>query len=299
MPNYYDTDLKKMVMINVFEKTLLQLFAEGKIRGTTHTSIGQEYIPVAVLPFMENNDFVISNHRGHGHYLALTGDQEGLLCEIIGKEGAVCHCYGGSQQLYSGNFMTLGVQGENVSIATGIAWSFKHEKKKNISYVYIGDGTLGRGSVYESLNIASVNKLPLVIIIENNEIAMTTPISNNLAGSIEKRARAFDVDYVHIEGHNLDEIRKALSEPIQLVREKCRPLVIEFVTQRLSAHSKGDDTRSEEKINKIKEDSWYYQLLNEEPERLKLFEEEAKDKIGSILETIIQKPIEGALLYEK
>lgn len=299
MFNYSDIDLERMITINKFEKTILDLFSKGKIRGTTHTSIGQEYIPVSMREFMLENDFVISNHRGHGHYISLTGDVEGLLCEIMGKEGAVCSCYGGSQQLYAGNFMTLGIQGEGVSIGTGIAWTFKHEKNPNICYVYVGDGTWGRGSMYESLNMASLYKLPLVIITENNGIAMTTPISDNMAGNIENRAHAFDVDYIQVTSQDISEIRSQLADKIKAVREGAKPLVIEFITQRLAAHSKGDDTRTEEEIKLNAEKSWYYRFKKEDPERLRAVEETVDKKMNGILNKVMEKSEEGNLLYEE
>ena len=103
--------VSELLTIRLFEKKLLELYGEGKINGTTHTCIGQEEIPVAVMSVLSNDDYVFSNHRGHGHYLARFGDIEGLFAEIMGKEGAMCSGVGGSQHIKKDNYYSTGVQG--------------------------------------------------------------------------------------------------------------------------------------------------------------------------------------------
>jgi pyruvate dehydrogenase E1 component alpha subunit len=289
MYSYSEEDLKKMLLIRNVELAILDLFSEGLVKGTAHTCLGQEYIPVSLSPFMVKDDFIISNHRGHGHYLSLSGDVEGLLSEIMDKDGAVCNGIGGSQHILHRNFMSTGIQGEGIAVSTGIAWTYKYSRSKNICYIYIGDGTFGRGTVYESLNLAALHRLPLVVIVENNGIAMTTHIKDNMAGSIEGRAKAFGIDYLFVESHNPEEIRQMIENSISRVRTFGGPLVIEFKTQRISAHSKGDDTRTKEEIEEIQEQYWYNCFKRENPELLKKCEEEVILEVETILERIKKK----------
>jgi pyruvate dehydrogenase E1 component alpha subunit len=205
-----DADLELMLSIRHFELTLLDLFALGKITGTTHTCLGQEYIPVALRTEIDHDDYVFSNHRGHGHYLARFGDRHGLLAEIMGREGAVCNGVGGSQHILRDRYLSTGVQGESVPVAVGAALHLKHTEPGQIAVVHIGDGTWGKGAVYEGLNMAALWHLPLVLVVEHNGIAQSTPTTAHLAGSIEGRARAFGIEHQLVTGNDLAAIRALL-----------------------------------------------------------------------------------------
>ncbi len=122
-----DTDLARLLLIRHFELAVLALYDRGKLAGTTHTCLGQEYIPVALAPLLTERDFVLSNHRGHGHYLARFEDPEGLLAELMGREGAVCNGVGGSQHLYRDRYLSTGVQGESLPVAAGVALHLKRQ----------------------------------------------------------------------------------------------------------------------------------------------------------------------------
>ena len=125
--------IRELLKIRIFEKKLLELFNDGKINGTTHTCIGQEEVALSVVKNINDDDFIFSNHRGHGHYLARFDDMEGLFCEIIGKVGAVCNGVGGSQHIKRDNYFSTGIQGESVPVATGVAYDLKLKKTKLIT----------------------------------------------------------------------------------------------------------------------------------------------------------------------
>lgn len=251
------TIVKKLVKIRLFEEKLLELFSEGKINGTTHTCIGQEEIAVAVMSLTKENDYIFSNHRGHGHYLAKFEDYKGLFCEIMGKDGAVNNGVGGSQHINRHNYYSTGIQGESVPVSAGVALSLK-KNNSDISISFIGDGTWGEGAVYESLNMSSLWQLPTVVICENNQISQSTPSKKNLSGTIQKRANAFNIDYVEIpEDLKVNEIVEILYPLFNKVRSNRSPLVVEVKTKRISSHSKGDDTRSEKEISELKSRDWY------------------------------------------
>src|SRR5262249_5406730 len=137
------------------EQRLLDLFAQGKLFGTVHTCIGQEWVGVAVAEALAEGDVVFTNHRGHGHYLARTDDVDGLVAEVMGKQSGVCGGRGGSQHLCGGGVYSNGIQGGIVPVAAGMALAHKLRGTGRVAVVFIGDGTLGEGAVYETLNIAS------------------------------------------------------------------------------------------------------------------------------------------------
>ncbi|TWP48832.1 thiamine pyrophosphate-dependent dehydrogenase E1 component subunit alpha [Lentzea tibetensis] len=256
-----DEDLELLVGIRHFELALLRMFDEGKLNGTTHTCLGQEYVPVALAPLLDG-DFVLSNHRGHGHYLAHTRDPEGLLAEIMGRAGAVCNGVGGSQHVHTEGFLSTGVQGQSLPLAVGIGLHHKRIGSGQIAVAYVGDGTWGEGTVYEALNMASLWQVPVLVVVEHNGIAQSTPTALEMAGNIGDRARAFGVDFLSVSSKDVSEIRSLVSPVIARVRDEHRPAVIEFRTTRVGPHSKGDDTRSADEIASVRAADWYAALAD-------------------------------------
>jgi TPP-dependent pyruvate/acetoin dehydrogenase alpha subunit len=240
---------ERMYFIRRFEETLLDLFSQGKLVGTTHTYIGQEANGVGIIDHLERErDVVFSNHRCHGHYLAFTDDAFGLLCEVMGRAPGVCGGKGGSQHLCNGNFYSNGVLGSIVPVATGIALAEKTKGTGAVSTVFLGDGTLGQGVTYESLNMASLWSLPVLFVVENNHYAQSTPVELELAGSIPARAAAFGIETVELETTDVEEVHEAAGRAVARVRESVAPFFLAIDTYRFSPHSKGDDNRDPAEI---------------------------------------------------
>jgi acetoin:2,6-dichlorophenolindophenol oxidoreductase subunit alpha len=277
-----DEDLQRLLFIRRFEEKVLDLFAEGQASGTTHTCLGQEYIPVAISPLLEQQDFVLSNHRGHGHYLARYDDPEGLLAEIMGRSGAVCNGVGGSQHLYRPGFLSTGVQGESLAVGLGVALHFKKSGKQALVVAYIGDGTWGEGCVYEVLNMAQLWQVPLVVIVENNQIAQSTPASSHLAGTIAKRAESFGVFYHHVDDTDIGVIRAAVAPLLARTRATRLPLVIEFATVRLGPHSKGDDHRQPAEMARLIARDWHARYAEMIPSRFAAADALATSRVESV-----------------
>ncbi|MDA1174899.1 MAG: polysaccharide biosynthesis protein, partial [Chloroflexi bacterium] len=183
-------------LIRALENQLLGLFAEGKLNGTVHTCLGQEWTGIAVASALNDGDYVVSNHRGHGHYISFTQDIDGLMAELMGRESGVAHGFGGSQHLAKDGFFSNGILGGMVPISVGLAASHAYAGRSGIAVAFMGDGALGEGIVYESLNLASLRNAPLLLVVENNGYAQSTPQSQFLSGSIAGRATAFDVPIV-------------------------------------------------------------------------------------------------------
>ncbi len=239
------------ILIREVEQRLLDLFAAGKLFGTVHTCIGQEWVGVAVAGALRPGDLVFSNHRCHGHFLARTGNVDGLVAEIMGKQSGVCGGRGGSQHLCDRGhgFFSNGVQGGIVPVAAGLAFSLKLRQSENIAVVFIGDGTLGEGAVYEALNMASKWELPLLVVLENNRYAQSTAQEQTLAGEIAARAAAFDIPTRQGSTWDPKGLVELAAECVGQVRRQGRPMFIQVDTYRLMAHSKGDDDRDRAEVD--------------------------------------------------
>lgn len=230
------------LLIRETEQALLRLFSEGLLSGTTHTCLGQELCQMSVVRALNDpHDAVLSNHRNHGHFLTYSGDFFGLVAEIMGREGGVCGGIGGSQHLAFRGFHSNGVQGGMTAIGVGHGLAMRN-RGSGVAAVIVGDGTLGQGLLYESLNLASVWELPVLFVVENNGIAQTTPTSTTTSGSIEGRAAAFGIEKWRLDDSAPDFLENVESV-VAAVRASRRPGFLIIDTMRMGPHSKGDDLR--------------------------------------------------------
>jgi TPP-dependent pyruvate/acetoin dehydrogenase alpha subunit len=281
-------DLRLLLLIRHFETALLDLFGQGLLHGTTHTCLGQEPVPVALRPLLHDDDFVFSNHRGHGHYLARFDDPEGLLAEIMGRAGAVCGGIGGSQHLKRGRYLSTGVQGESLPVAAGAALHLSRREPGRLACVHIGDGTWGEGAVYEALNMAALWRLPLLVAVEHNGIAQSTPTGAQLAGTIAGRAAAFGIEHLRVVADDVGPMRERLAAPLARVRAGAGPLVVEFATRRLGPHSKGDDPRSPAELEALRAADWYTRGFA--LESFARLDREQRDRVAAVVRDVTARP---------
>ncbi len=243
---------RSLYRIRLFEETVLENFTRGLFSGTTHTYLGQEANAVGIISGLEAEDIVFSNHRCHGHFLAYGGDLHALFAELMGRSTGLCAGRGGSQHLHWKNFYSNGVQGGIVPIATGMAYAENLLKHSSIVIAFLGDGTLGEGVIYEAFNMASLWRVPILYVVENNHIAQTTPIEMTLAGSIPSRFEAFGIPAIEMDTSDVLEILPASQSLIHDVRSARKPQALILNTCRFGPHSKGDDTRLGEFIDQMK-----------------------------------------------
>ena len=279
--NSNTTILETAYLIRRIETSFLELFQEGFLRGTVHTCVGQELSAVSICHYLNQNDFVVSNHRGHGHFIAHTNDASLLVSELLGKSSGASKGIGGSQHLFYKNFLSNGIQGNMSPVSAGMAYAEKLYSKDRIVTIFIGDGTLGEGAVYETLNLISLLKLPLLVVLEDNDIAQSTPQKKYLSGTIKGRATAFGIKYIETTTLDVEDLFKNTNEAVNFVRKNKKPAFCHIKTSRLNAHSKGDDTRDIETLNNLRKDD----ILN------KCFESnsniEIKNKVNSFVVKII------------
>ncbi len=243
---------RTMVLIRRFEERLLNEFSRGALVGTTHTYIGQEANAAGIFSVVEGGDVVFSNHRCHGHFLAYGGDAYRLAAELMGKTTGLVGGRGGSQHIHWHNFYSNGIQGGIVPIATGMALAERERGTRQVVLVFLGDGTLGQGVVYESLNLASLWKLPILFVLENNRYAQTTPVEKAVAGSMAGRFTAFGIPVWERETSDVVEVHDLAQEALAHVRAGQGPASLILHTYRFAAHSKGDDPRPVEEIAYIR-----------------------------------------------
>lgn len=283
---------RQLYNIRYFEETVLENFPKGLFFGTTHVYIGQEANAVGVLSKRNPDDIVFSNHRCHGHFIAYGGDPRSLFAELMGKKTGVCGGRGGSQHLQWRNFYSNGVQGGIVPIAAGMALAEKIHKKKVVTIVFLGDGTMGEGTVYESLNLASLWKVPILFVVENNHIAQTTPVGLSIAGEIKTRFTAFDIPVNELDTSDVVEILAMANKTMTEVRKNLAPQAIILNTCRFAPHSKGDDTRLIDEISQMRRERdpiWIHAQRLEETER-RMIEDQVRLEIQTAFQQALQDP---------
>ena len=256
--NTYLTIYEKMLLIRRFEEKAGQLYGMGKIGGFCHLYIGQEAVVVGVDLVKKKGDQVITSYRDHGHMLSCGMDPKGVMAELTGKKtgyskgkGGSMHMFSKSKDFYGGH----GIVGAQVPIGAGLAFANKYKKNKNVCFTYFGDGAANQGQIYETFNMASLWKLPVVFIIENNQYAMGTSI--NRASSTQKlfsRGQAFNIPGKLVDGMDVLKVSKATEEAATNCRNGNGPYILEMNTYRYKGHSMSDPAkyRSREEVQNVK-----------------------------------------------
>jgi 2-oxoisovalerate dehydrogenase E1 component len=248
--------------------------------------VGQEFSAVAFAGQLQERDFIFSNHRCHGHYISFTKDYKGLIAELMGKEIGTCGGVGSSQHLCKNNFYSNGIQGGIVPVAAGMALANKIKENDSVGIVFIGDGTLGEGVVYETMNIISKWDIPLIIVCENNKYSQSTTQDTNLAGDILSRAKAFGIETYHSDTWNTEQIVKDAKNSISTARITKRPIFHLVDTYRLNPHSKGDDHRDKNEIEEYRSKDPIILFEKENSNEYKVILHSINEKINAFVEKI-------------
>jgi pyruvate dehydrogenase E1 component alpha subunit len=236
--------LKKMHLIRRFEETAEASYMRGLIHGTMHLSIGQEASAVGAILPLRADDYILSTHRGHGHCIAKGADPARMLAEFFGKENGYCRGRGGSMHIAdieSGNLGANGIVAGGLPIAVGVGMSIKAQKQDRICMVFFGDGAANEGAFHEALNMASIWKLPVVFLCENNKYGMSMDIALAMAvPNVADRASAYAMPGVVVDGNDLPAVAAASLAAVSRARSGGGPSLVECKTYRLRGHSKSD-----------------------------------------------------------
>ena len=262
----YDLDLlkdmyEKMLLIRRFEEKAGQLYGMGKIGGFCHLYIGQEAVVVGIQSAQIEGDSIVTSYRDHGHMIACDMDPKGVMAELTGREDGYSKGKGGSMHMFSrekGFFGGHGIVAAQVPIGAGLAFAHKYNGNKNVSITYFGDGAANQGQVYESYNIASLWKLPVIFVIENNKYGMGTSVNRSSAGdNLSDRGKAYGIKSEIVDGMDIIAVRDAAIRAIEYCRSGKGPYILEMKTYRYRGHSMSDPAkyRTRDEVEKIRKTS--------------------------------------------
>lgn len=243
---------EKMFTIRRFEEQARREADSGKLRGI-HSSIGQEAVPTGVCAHLGDEDFVLGTHRSHHHCIAKGVDLNEMMAELFGKSTGTGNGKGGTMHIADINKGMLGangIVGSNIPVATGVALTAKVKGTDNVSVVFFGDGASSQGALHEAMNLASIWKLPVLFVCENNRYAESTPFEYSVAGgSISNRADGYGIPGVTVDGQAVLDVFEVAKEAVGRARAGDGPTLIEAQTYRYLGHAGLDDPltyRSEE-----------------------------------------------------
>jgi pyruvate dehydrogenase E1 component alpha subunit len=238
---------RQMVAIRLFEERVNDLYTRALMPGLAHLYIGEEAIAVGVCEALKSNDYITSTHRGHGHCLAKGADPKLMFAELLGKEIGYCKGKGGSMHIAdpgTGNLGANAIVGGSTAIATGAAFSSKHLKTGQVAVCFFGEGALGQGLLYESMNLAQLWMLPVIFVCENNGYNEYTHFSESTAGEVHKRPESFGIVTETADGQNVREVYDVASRHVERARRGDGPAFLQFITYRYHGHHVGDIARA-------------------------------------------------------
>lgn len=238
---------RKMVLIRRFEESAEQAYGQGKIGGFLHLYIGEEAIAVGAMAALEPDDDIVTHYRDHGYVLARGVDPKGVMAELYGKATGISKGKGGSMHLADVSRHLWGgyaIVGGHIPLAVGLALAHQYRKEPRIVACFFGEGASNIGTFYSSMNMASVWKVPLLAIVENNRYGMGTAVARASAVSdIADKACAFNIPSRQIDGDNVIQVSDTVREAAERVRSGGGPQLIEAMTYRFRGHSVGDPQR--------------------------------------------------------
>ncbi len=239
------TDLyRTMVRIRRFEERVAREFAEGNIPGSVHLYIGEEAVATGAIAHLRKDDYIMSTHRGHGHLIAKGGDTKLMMAELFAKKTGYCLGKGGSMHIASldiGMLGASGIVGSGIPIATGAGLSAKMRGTDQVTICFFGDGASNIGRFHEGINLASVWRLPVVFVCENNLWAVSVPTSCSLSvPNVADRAVGYGIPGVIVDGMDVVAVYEAAGEAVARARRGEGPTLIEAKTYRFRGHFEGD-----------------------------------------------------------
>ncbi len=295
---------RDMLLIRRFEEKAGQLYGMGLIAGFCHLYIGQEAVVVGVQAALDPDDQVITGYRDHGHMLAAGMTPRGVMAELTGRKDGYSRGKGGSMHMFSRekNFYGgHGIVGAQVPIGAGLAFSNRYKGSDAVCISYFGDGASNQGQVYEAFNMASLWKLPVVFVIENNQYAMGTSVARASAETeLFKRGISFEIPGEEVDGMDVVAVRKAAARAVERARAGDGPFILEMKTYRYRGHSMSDPAkyRTREEVQDMREHHDPIEMLKKKlveaghatEDELKKFDKETRDIVNDSAEFAQSSP---------
>lgn len=289
-----------MVTIRKFEEEVIGLFRKGLIPGWIHSYIGQEAVATGACFAIEKEDYILSTHRGHGHCISKGADLQKMMAELFAKRTGYCKGKGGSMHICdpsNGVLGANGIVGGGIPIATGVGFACKYQGNRRVCLVFFGDGASNQGSFHESINLASLWKLPVIYICENNLYGNTVPQKRHQnIKNIAVRAKAYNVPGITANGMDVFDVYEKVLYAVNMARKGNGPTLIEAKTYRYMGHYEGDPQvyRTQEEINLWKKKDCIQRLERYLFKKSILDEEQV-----SLIQKRIRTEIEDAIDFAK
>ena len=290
--------LQRMLRIREFDTKVGEYFADGDIPGFVHLYVGEEAVGVGACAALEEDDYITSTHRGHGHCIAKGLDPKLMMAEVFGKREGYCNGKGGSMHIADVDSNMLGangIVGAGPPLGTGAALSITQKDEDRVALSFCGDGAVAQGQVHEAVNLASAWSLPVIFLVENNQYGEGTPVSDqHNVENLSDTAAAYDIPGINVDGMDITAVNEAVEEARKRARDGAGPTFIEADTYRFHGHFEGDQElyRDEEEVEEWRKrdpiDAFSERLID----RDELTDEELEE-----MRTDIQTEIEDALEY--
>jgi pyruvate dehydrogenase E1 component alpha subunit len=292
----------QMVKIRLFEEAVNQLYLGAKMPGLAHLYIGQEAVAVGVCEALRKDDYITSTHRGHGHCLAKGATVDRMFAELLGKVDGYCRGKGGSMHIAdqdTGNLGANAIVGGSAGIATGAAMSAKMRGSDQVAVCFFGEGALGQGLLYEVMNMASLWKLPVIYVCENNQYNEYTNYRETTAGEVTARANAFGVPTETVDGQDIYLVHTASLRFVERARAGEGPAFLQCNTYRFHGHHVGDIDRGYYRPKK-EEEEWKsrrdpIKLLAEWLQKSEMADRKLLEKIENEIQGEVKDAVEFAL----
>ncbi|MBI2236603.1 MAG: pyruvate dehydrogenase (acetyl-transferring) E1 component subunit alpha [Magnetospirillum sp.] len=291
---------RDMLLIRRFEEKAGQLYGMGLIAGFCHLYIGQEAVVAGMQSAAGPTDSCITSYRDHGHMLVCGMDAKGVMAELTGRAGGYSKGKGGSMHMFSREkrfYGGHGIVGAQVPLGTGLGFAHKYNEDDGVAHVYLGDGALNQGQVYESFNMAALWRLPVVYVIENNKYAMGTSVERGAAGTeLFKRGAAYGIPGEAVDGMDVLAVREAAQRALDHARSGEGPYVLEMKTYRYRGHSMSDPAkyRTKEEVSRMREQHDPIDHLKEKLLADRLIDEVGLKEIDREVKAIVSEAAEFA-----
>lgn len=293
---------RQMLKIRLFEEEVNQLYLSAKMPGLAHLYIGEEAVAVGVCEALRRDDYITSTHRGHGHCIAKGAAVDKMFAELLGKEAGYCRGKGGSMHIAdqdTGNLGANAIVGGSAGIATGAAMSAKMRQSDQVAVCFFGDGALGQGLLYETMNMASLWQLPVIYVCENNQYNEYTHYRETTAGEVLARAQAFGIHGESMDGQDVKVVHAAALKSVDGARRGAGPSFLLCNTYRFHGHHVGDIDRAYYR-SKAEEEEWKtrrdpIKLFADWLKKNKIAEGKALEAIEYEMSTEVKLAVEFAL----
>lgn len=261
--------LRKMIRVRTFEEAVIEKKEKNIIMGPVHTTVGQEATDVGVCSALSLSDYIIGTHRSHGYMIAKGANLNTMMAEIYGKSTGTNGGKGGSMHVSDkeiGSLGASGIVGSGMPLACGSGFASKYKKDGKVTCVFFGDGAAHEGTFHESLNLASVWKLPIIFLLKNNGLAITTPLKQTtLIEDFYTRASIYGMPGYKVNGQNVEEVYECVSSAIEYIKQGNGPVLIEAKTIRFREHQEGLGYKKIANANYRNNEQLNLDILNKDP----------------------------------